>query len=167
MAEHDPENHEIKRLREEGLSWAEIEKEMNNQRVKTGRMPNLTENAVYSRYMRNAPRIAAANGEFWLPRTRPASPADSPSPDANNASASANQRSSKRKRSRDAATRKTAAVQRDFEATAQFTPEQDELLVRVYKEVLDETWETVSRRIVDRGGPKVDPETCARRYSML
>ena len=169
VAEHDPENHEIKRLRDEGLNWAEIVQEINNQRVKTGRLPNLTENAVYLRYMRNAPRIAAANGETWSRRTRGTSPTDSPSSDANNVSpsVSVNRRPRKRKRSRDTATRKMAAVQRDLEATAQFTPEQDELLVRVHKEVLDETWETVSRRIVDRGGPKFDPETCARRYSML
>lgn len=64
-AEHDPENHEIKRLREkEGLKWAEIAHVLNKQRVERGKLPpTLTGNAIYGRYTRNAPRIAAALGE--------------------------------------------------------------------------------------------------------
>lgn len=69
LAEHDPENHEIKRLREMGLKWGEIAAEVNKQRVAAGKVPGLTDNAVYSRYTRNAPRIAAAKGEVWDPKT--------------------------------------------------------------------------------------------------
>ncbi len=69
LAEHDPENHEIKRLREEGYKWSEIAERLNKQRVAAGKVPGLTDNAVYSRYTRNAPRIAAAQGEVWDPTT--------------------------------------------------------------------------------------------------
>ncbi|KAI9873690.1 MAG: hypothetical protein M1830_010715 [Pleopsidium flavum] len=69
LAEHDPENHEIKRLRERGLKWGEIAEQVNKQRVTAGKVPGLTDNAVYSRYTRNAPRIAAAKGEVWDPKT--------------------------------------------------------------------------------------------------
>ena len=69
LAEHDPENHEIKRLREQGHKWSEIARKVNKQRVAAGKFPGLTDNAVYSRYTRNAPRIAAAQGEVWDPKT--------------------------------------------------------------------------------------------------
>ena len=69
LAEHDPENHEIKRLRERGYKWSEIAEKVNKQRVAAGKVPGLTDNAVYSRYTRNAPRIAAAQGEVWDPKT--------------------------------------------------------------------------------------------------
>lgn len=69
LAEHDPENHEIKRLREQGYKWSEIAYKVNRQRVAAGKVPGLTDNAVYSRYTRNAPRIAAAQGEVWDPKT--------------------------------------------------------------------------------------------------
>lgn len=69
LAEHDPENHEIKRLREQGHKWSEIAEKVNKQRVAAGKVPGLTDNAVYSRYTRNAPRIAAARGEVWDPKT--------------------------------------------------------------------------------------------------
>lgn len=69
LAEHDPENHEIKRLREKGYKWSEIAHKVNRQRVAVGKFPGLTDNAVYSRYTRNAPRIAAAQGEVWDPKT--------------------------------------------------------------------------------------------------
>lgn len=68
-AEHDPENHIIKKLRDdEGLKWGEIAELLNEKRIKAGRVPNFTDNAIYSRYFRNAPRIAALNGEAWEPR---------------------------------------------------------------------------------------------------
>ena len=69
LAEHDPENHDIKRLREQGHRWSEIADKVNKQRVAAGKIPGLTDNAVYSRYTRNAPRIAAAQGEVWDPKT--------------------------------------------------------------------------------------------------
>ncbi|KAI9789162.1 MAG: hypothetical protein M1816_006294 [Peltula sp. TS41687] len=68
-AEFDPENHEIKRLREEELLyWPEIAEVMNTTRVRAGRIPSFSESGVYARYMRNAPRIAFAAGKAWKPR---------------------------------------------------------------------------------------------------
>lgn len=64
-AEQDPENHEIKRLRERGLKWGDIANRLNKQRVAAGKLPSLTDSAVYSRYVRNAPRIAAAKSQAW------------------------------------------------------------------------------------------------------
>ncbi|KAI9842849.1 MAG: hypothetical protein M1837_006870 [Sclerophora amabilis] len=63
-ASQDPENHEIKRLREtERLPWAVIATRLNEARVEDGKVPCLTDHAVYSRYTRNARAIAQANGE--------------------------------------------------------------------------------------------------------
>lgn len=68
MAEQDPENQEIVRLhREDRLNWSEIAEVMNERRVAAGKQPTFTGNAIYSRYQRNAPRIAAARGEFFDP----------------------------------------------------------------------------------------------------
>ncbi|KAI9885738.1 MAG: hypothetical protein M1823_002459 [Watsoniomyces obsoletus] len=133
--EHDPENHEIMRLREEErLSFGDIAQEINAQRVNRGRLPSLTESAIYSRYMRNAPLIAAAMGKEWEPVSLSKKPIGT-------------------------------GVTRP--KPIKFTPEHDELLVRVYKEVVDETWKTVAERFEERGGPKFDAVTLARRYTML
>lgn len=68
VAEMDPENQEIVRLhREERLNWAEIASRINGQRIAAGKESTYTGNAVYGRYTRNAPRIAAARGEAWDP----------------------------------------------------------------------------------------------------
>jgi hypothetical protein len=58
----DPENHEIYRLRQNDMTFDAIAKKLNQMRVESGRVPNLTGNAIYGRYKRNAPLIAAANG---------------------------------------------------------------------------------------------------------
>ncbi|KAH0536722.1 hypothetical protein FGG08_006430 [Glutinoglossum americanum] len=64
VAEHDPANHEIKRLREEkGLKWEQIAEVLNKRLIEQGKSPAFTHNGVYSRYTRNAPRIAAL--EAW------------------------------------------------------------------------------------------------------
>jgi hypothetical protein len=64
MAEHDPANRSIKRLREEkGLKWGQIADILNKQLIAQGKRPSFTNNGVYSRYTRNAPRIAAM--EAW------------------------------------------------------------------------------------------------------
>ncbi|KAF2101327.1 hypothetical protein NA57DRAFT_19805, partial [Rhizodiscina lignyota] len=62
--EHDPENIEIKNMRQyEHLSWTEICRILNDERVRNGQIPDLSEAAVYSRFVRNAPRIAAQQGD--------------------------------------------------------------------------------------------------------
>ncbi|KAF2193095.1 hypothetical protein K469DRAFT_552326 [Zopfia rhizophila CBS 207.26] len=62
--EEDPENHIIKTLRtEHQMEWGAIANYLNEERIKRGEPPSMTQPAVYSRFVRNAPRIARANGE--------------------------------------------------------------------------------------------------------
>ena len=135
LAEHDPENREIKRLRQhEKLKWGEIAAILNQKRVAAGKVPSLTDNAVYSRYARNGPRIAAADGEVWDPSSI------------------------------------GPHVSRKVEPMAPivgFDAGEDELLVRAYQEIQQETWELVSERVVAMGGKRHDPEICARRYQAI
>ena len=135
LAEHDPENREIKRLRqEEKLKWGEIAEILNKARVAAGKVPGLTDNAVYSRYARNGPRIAAANGEEWDPSTIGPHVSKKAEPMA---------------------------------PIVGFDAVQDEMLVKAYQEIQQETWELVSERIVAMGGKKHDPGICARRYQAI
>lgn len=65
---YDPENHEIMRLRqEEDLDFQEIADRLNEERHKNGGRDDLTDNAVYSRYTRNAPLIAQMRNEKFTP----------------------------------------------------------------------------------------------------
>lgn len=62
--EEDPENQLIKTLRQDHrMSWDAIASYLNEERLKRGEPGNLTTPAVYSRFVRNGPRIAAAMGE--------------------------------------------------------------------------------------------------------
>ncbi|KAF2266000.1 hypothetical protein CC78DRAFT_598179 [Lojkania enalia] len=62
--EQDPENRKIKELRcEHNMNWGAIANYLNEKRVERGDPPTMTQPAVYSRFVRNAPRIAAADGE--------------------------------------------------------------------------------------------------------
>ncbi|MCJ1298562.1 hypothetical protein MMC08_001352 [Hypocenomyce scalaris] len=135
VAQHDPENHEIKRLRQrDKLKWGEIAEILNKQRITAGKTPSLTDNAVYSRYVRNGPRIAANEGESWDPSC-------------------VGQPLSKRVQS--------------MAPIVGFDAVQDEMLVKAYQDIQQETWELVSERIVAMGGKRHDPEICARRYQAI
>jgi hypothetical protein len=69
IPEQDPENYEIKRLRvEDRLSWSAIAQHLNSERVKQGRQPTHTDASVYSRFVRNGPRIAQMQGETLNPK---------------------------------------------------------------------------------------------------
>jgi hypothetical protein len=69
VPEQDPENHEIKRLRmEERLSWSAIAQILNTERIKHGGEPTHTDASVYSRFVRNGPRIAQMQGETLNPK---------------------------------------------------------------------------------------------------
>lgn len=140
LAELDPENHELVRLRhEKRLDWFEIANRLNANRIAANKPPGLTANAVYSRYTRNAPRIAAAKGETWDPdeiirvsKKRPkVGSADAVPP------------------------------------ITGFDDHEDELLVNAYKEIHAETWALVSRRIVEKGGKAHPPDMCSRRFHLL
>ena len=62
--EEDPDNQAIKRMRQEDLmEWGAIATHLNKERLERGEPTNWTAAAVYSRFVRNAPRIAAAQGE--------------------------------------------------------------------------------------------------------
>lgn len=63
--------------------------------------------------------------------------------------------------------KKTGNNEAAAEEAHQFTDEQDELLVRSYKEVSDGFWEAVRHRMIESGAPDIDTETLAKRYSML
>lgn len=65
---YDPENQEIMRLRqEEDLDFQAIADRLNAERKKNGVRDDLTDNAVYSRYTRNAPLIAQMRNEKFVP----------------------------------------------------------------------------------------------------
>lgn len=62
--EEDPENHLIKTLRQDhNMNWDAISALLNKERLEHGEPQSWTAAAVYSRFVRNAPRIAAAQGE--------------------------------------------------------------------------------------------------------
>lgn len=63
--EEDPDNQLIKVMRQEhSMTWDAIVMELNKQRLERGEAQTWTAAAVYSRFVRNAPRIAAAKGEY-------------------------------------------------------------------------------------------------------
>jgi hypothetical protein len=67
--EQDPENHMINRLRcDEHYAWGVIAEILNGERIKQGGNPTLTSAAIYSRFVRNAPRIAQMQGEIFDPK---------------------------------------------------------------------------------------------------
>ncbi|KAI9761630.1 MAG: hypothetical protein M1835_008142 [Candelina submexicana] len=138
VAERDPENHEIKRLRDvEGLKWGEIADKLNKARIAAGKVPGLTDNAIYSRYTRNAPRIAANAGETWDPTVNHPKPAN------------------------------TEAEKFKLAPLPPFSARDDELLVIAYQEIMAETWDLVAARLHKKGGNKFDKEAVARRYQSL
>jgi hypothetical protein len=62
--EEDPINHLIKTLRQDHqMGWDAIATYLNEERLKRGEPGGFTSPAVYSRFVRNGPRIAALNGE--------------------------------------------------------------------------------------------------------
>jgi hypothetical protein len=62
--EDDPENHLIKILRQDqSMGWDAIASHLNTLRLQRGEPGNLTAAAIYSRFVRNGPRVAAALGE--------------------------------------------------------------------------------------------------------
>ena len=66
--DQDPENHAIYQLRnKENKGFDEVAKIMNKRRQELGKTAKFTSNAIYSRYKRNAPQIAAALGETFKP----------------------------------------------------------------------------------------------------
>lgn len=62
--EDDPENVMILKLRtEHKMDWGAIANFLNEERLKRGEPQTMTQPAVYSRFVRNGPRIAASHGD--------------------------------------------------------------------------------------------------------
>lgn len=60
----DPENHAIKRMRQDdNMEFTAIAEHLNKERAERGEPQIMTAASVYSRFVRNCPRIAAAQGE--------------------------------------------------------------------------------------------------------
>ena len=138
MGEADPENREIMRLRQvENLEFDEIARLINKKRAKLHMSATLTANAIYSRYKRNAPLIAAADGKRFSPATRD------------------------RKANGTGINFKPAVPAFEIEG---FDPKEDEILVRAVKDVEDQHWNIVAARIVELGGKHHEPEMCSMRY---
>ena len=136
--ENDPENREILRLRqEENKEFDDIAQILNKKRVKTGTPPVLTANAIYSRYKRNGPLIAASAGKEFVPTAL----------DKKSNGASIN-------------FKKATPI-------VGFNPQEDEFLVNAVADVEARKWELVSARIEELGGNKHDPDMCALRFNRL
>ena len=136
--ENDPENREILRLRqEEDLEFEAIARILNEQRVKKGTSPHLTPNAIYSRYKRNGPLIAASEGRQFVPT------------------------------SKDHKSNGHGIKFKETIPISGFDPEQDELLVKAFSDIEGRKWELVAARLHELGGKKHEPIMCARRYECI
>ena len=174
IPEHDPENHIIKRMRtDESRSWADIARHLNEERIKAGKVsnpqahhlpkskltssqnPTFTEAAVYSRFVRNSPRLAAAEGEadfnprdyMHLKNSASGRGAAAPGFFASGSS--------------------TGAVSLALPASERFGERDDELLVEAFAEVQGGFWESVARILEEKSGKKYGAVACAKRYQVL
>ena len=136
--ENDPENREILRLRqEEHREFDDIANILNRKRVKTGVAPNLTANAIYSRYKRNGPLIAASDGIEFVPTDL-----------------------DKKSNGSSISFKKVTPI-------VGFNPREDQLLVRAVADVEAKKWELVAARLEEIGGKRHDPDMCALRFNRL
>lgn len=136
--ELDPENQDILRLRqEENKSFEDIAGILNDKRLAAGLQPNLSANAVYSRYKRNGPLIAAAAGKVFVPTAL------------------------------DKTSRNSHIKFKEVKPIVGFNAKEDELLVKAYQHIQSNIWQLVADCIEKLGGAKHDPKMCARRYDCL
>lgn len=139
--EHDPENYEIKRMRvEESMAWADIARILNDRRIANGQTPSLTEAAVYGRFVRNGPRIAAAHGEDFNP--------------------------SDYMKLRNVKTMPEGETPPAGEAE-RFSAGQDAFLIEAHHEVQQGFWEAVADRLFEKSGKRFTAQQCAKRYQHL
>lgn len=119
------------------MEFDAIARVLNEQRVKKGSSPHLTSNAIYSRYKRNGPLIAASEGRHFTPTSKDKKP---------------NGQGIKFK--------ETTPI-------SGFDAEQDELLVKAYSDIEGRKWELVAARLNELGGKLHEPVMCARRYECI
>ncbi|KAF2427230.1 hypothetical protein EJ08DRAFT_651510 [Tothia fuscella] len=139
LPEHDPENHEIKRLRcEERLPWNEIAERLNRERVLNGKS-RLSEAAIYSRFVRNSPLIAQVKGDAEFdPREY-----------------------MYMKQSRKGGGSKKPVL------PPSFTEHHDLLLMESYAEARAKFWVYVAEQLSTASGKEYSPEHCAERFNQL
>ncbi|KAK8172713.1 hypothetical protein BKA80DRAFT_251997 [Phyllosticta citrichinensis] len=137
--EKDPENIAIKRMRcVERMQFDDIADVLNKQRVSKGLEPTFTNNAVYGRFQRIAPRIAALEGQpdfnyrDYLhiprePRSMPARPVALPS----------------------------------------MSPQQERLFVEAYEMVKHEVWVYTAAKFEEMGGFNLSPEQAALKFKSI
>lgn len=146
--EHDPENVEIKNMRQyEHLSWTEICRILNEERRSNGQIPDLSDAAVYSRFVRNAPRIAAQMGEDdfdtkdYMHLKTFGTRDNGPGPRAGKAAG--------------------------LTKKAQWNKRIDEALVEAVSEARKAFWSNVSDVLEARTTKKIPAEACAERFHLL
>lgn len=138
--ENDPENREIKRLRQhERLHWDEIAGLLNQRRTDAGKTPGFSTSAVYGRFSRVAPRIAELDGE-----------------DEFDYKDYLHYKHDKNKAPKKTGPKMPALSKAD-----------EELLVDSYEEVERERWVNVANRFKLKAGVKLSPEQVAKKWSAL
>ncbi|KAF2837253.1 hypothetical protein M501DRAFT_937950 [Patellaria atrata CBS 101060] len=156
MPEDDPENHLIKHLRVvKRMSWNGIVRHMNHERIKAGKEPSFTEAAVYGRFVRNGPRIAAREGDTdFDPRDY------------------MHLRVKEKERRFLTGGGWGRGKMKDGEAEGDTFQEKwnarmDEILVEAYGEVTEELWVIVARRLADKTGMRFSAEGVAKRFHQI
>ena len=137
--ENDPENRMIKKFREQGYHWGVIAQLLDQERINTGGNPGWTAAAVYSRFVRNAPKIAEADGQqhfdvrdfMHLKNEKKTPPVPIPGP------------------------------------TPRFSENAQDLLVEVCRQTKENYWQEVADRMSMRMGRPYTAEQCAREYNRL
>ncbi|KAK8242803.1 hypothetical protein IWZ00DRAFT_575695 [Phyllosticta capitalensis] len=137
--EKDPENISIKHMRcVERKQFDDIADELNRARVAAGLEPTFTANAVYGRFQRIAPRIAALEGQ----------------PDFNY-------------RDYLHIPREVKLVVEKSVSLPAMTPQQETLFVEAYERVKREVWVYTAARFREMGGFELSPEQAALKFKSI
>lgn len=173
--EDDPENQIIKTLRQHHqMEWTAIANYLNEERLKRGEPPTMTQPSVYSRFVRNAPRIAAANGEVgfdpkdYMYLRHPHHFVDSAAVDASGAM----QMSKKRARSSDVEAKELQGNVRKRSKLAEEcaeleTVDKTTLLAEAVETIQRNFWTFVADELERTTGKLYDPKAIASRFGAI
>lgn len=156
-AQDDPENHAIKNLRvNEKLSWSDITMLINAERIKKGSVPDLTDAATYSRFVRNAPRIAAQEGDadFDHRDYMHLKPKEMGKLDASIIGG-------------DSSSKTTTSGEVANKGKRKWSRKADEILVSSYKAAKEEFWMVVAEKFELQSGRSISQADCAKRFKLL
>ncbi|KAK7611594.1 hypothetical protein JOL62DRAFT_638298 [Phyllosticta paracitricarpa] len=137
--ERDPENIAIKRMRcNDRMQFDEIAEVLNKQRVRKGLEPTFTNNAVYGRFQRISPRIAALEGQrnfnyrdyLHIPRQ----PRLTPAPNV---------------------------------SLPTMSRHQERLFVEAYEQVKRDVWVYTAAKFEEMGGFHLSPEQAALKFKSI